>query len=136
MKKQLNRYVASYEPLQLYAQSLKELNLERPHVLSADKEELLAQLSEVSSASGQTFSTLNNADLEFPKVKNDDGEEVQLTHGNYIMFLESDNREVREAAFKAVYKTYGQFRNTFASTLAGNVKSHNAKAKIRDYEFG
>ena len=130
----LNRYVASYEPLQLYTQSLKELNLGRPHVLSADKEELLAQLSEVSSASGQTFSTLNNADLEFPKVKNDDGEEVQLTHGNYIMFLESDNREVREAAFKAVYKTYGQFRNTFASTLAGNVKSHNAKAKIRDYE--
>lgn len=130
----LNQCVTSYEPLQLYAQSLKELNLGRPHVLSADKEELLAQLSEVSAASGQTFSVLNNADLEFPNVKNDEGEEVPLTQGSYITFLESDSREVREGAFKAMYKTYGQFRNTFASTLAGNVKSHNAKAKIRNYE--
>ncbi|MEG0473591.1 MAG: oligoendopeptidase F, partial [Solibacillus sp.] len=44
----LDSYVASYEPLGLYKQSLKELNLGRPHVLSAEKEELLAQLSEVS----------------------------------------------------------------------------------------
>lgn len=130
----LNSYVESYEPLQLYKQSLKETNLGRPHVLSADKEELLAQMSEVSSASGTTFSALNNADLQFPKIINEDGEEVQLTHGNYITFLESDNREVREAAFKAVYKTYGQFKNTFASTLAGNVKAQNAQAKIRNYK--
>lgn len=129
----LNAYVESYEPLHLYKQSLKEINLGRPHVLSADKEELLAQMAEVSSASGSTFSALNNADLEFPKIKDENGEEVQLTHGNYIMFLENDNREVREAAFKAVYKTYGQFKNTFASTLAGNVKAHNASAKIRNY---
>src|SRR5690606_10725594 len=47
--------------------------------------------------------------------------------------LESDNREVREAAFKAVYKTYGQYKNTFATTLAGNVKAHNANAKVRNY---
>ena len=129
----LNSYVESYEPLNLYKQSLKEINLGRPHVLSADKEELLAQMSEVSSAPGTTFSALNNADLEFPKIKDENGEEVQLTHGNYITFLENDNREVREAAFKAVYKTYGQFKNTFASTLAGNVKAHNANAKIRNY---
>lgn len=130
----LNSYAASYEPLALYKQSLKEVNLGRPHILSADKEELLAQMAEVSGASGSTFSALNNADLEFPKIKGEDGEEIQLTHGNYIMQLESDNREVREAAFKAVYKTYGQFKNTFASTLAGNVKAHNASAKIRNYD--
>ena len=130
----LNDYVNGFEPLQLYAQSMKELNLGRPHILSAEKEELLAQLSEVSGASGQTFSALNNADLEFPNVKNDEGEEVPLTHGSYVTFLESDNREVREGAFKAMYQTYGQFKNTFASTLAGNVKSHNAQAKIRNFE--
>lgn len=130
----LNSYVDSYEPLSLYKQSLKELNLGRPHVLSAEKEELLAQMSEVTSTAGQTFSALNNADLEFPKIKGEDGEEVQITHGNYITMLESDNREVREAAFKAVYKTYGQYKNTFATTLAGNVKAHNANAKIRNYD--
>ena len=130
----LNSYVASYEPLALYKQSLKEINIGRPHVLSAEKEEMLAQLSEVASASGSTFSALNNADLEFPKIKNENGEEVQLTHGNFILMMESDNREVREAAFKAVYATYGNFKNTFAATLSGNVKAHNADAKIRNYD--
>ncbi|WP_342472988.1 oligoendopeptidase F [Metasolibacillus sp. FSL H7-0170] len=127
-------YVAQYDELKLYEQSLKELNLGRPHILSAEKEELLAQLSEVSNASGETFGALNNADIEFPKVKNDDGEEVPLTHGSYISFLESDKREVREGAFKAMYSTYGKFRNTFASTLAGNVKAQNANAKVRNYQ--
>ncbi|MER2027794.1 MAG: oligoendopeptidase F [Solibacillus sp.] len=129
----LNNYLESYEPLSLYEQSLKELNLGRPHILSAEKEELLAQFSEVTSTAGKTFSALNNADLEFPKIIGEDGEEVQITHGNYITMLESDNREVREAAFKAVYKTYGQYKNTFATTLAGNVKAHNANAKVRNY---
>ncbi|MBD8031517.1 oligoendopeptidase F [Solibacillus merdavium] len=130
----LNSYVDSYEPLALYKQSLKEINLGRPHVLSAEKEELLAQMSEVASSASKTFSALNNADLEFPKIIGEDGEEVQITHGNYITMLESDNREVRESAFKAVYKTYGQYKNTFATTLAGNVKAHNANAKIRNYD--
>ncbi|PYF06525.1 oligoendopeptidase F [Ureibacillus chungkukjangi] len=129
----INSYINEYEPLTLYKQMLTELNLERPHVLTADKEELLAQFSEVTGASGNTFSALNNADLEFPTVKNDKGEDVQLTHGNYVTFLESDNREVRENAFKAMYKTYGQFKNTFATTLAGNVKAHNVSARIRNY---
>ncbi|MDI7742859.1 oligoendopeptidase F [Lysinibacillus fusiformis] len=130
----IKNYINEYEPLSLYNQMLTELNLERPHVLTADKEELLAQFSEVTGASGNTFSALNNADLEFPTVKNDEGEEVQLTHGNYVTFLESDNREVRESAFKAMYKTYGQFKNTFATTLAGNVKAHNVSARIRKYD--
>lgn len=130
----LNSYVENYEPLSLYEQSLKELNLGRPHILSAEKEELMAHFSEVTSTAGKTFSALNNADLEFPKIKGEDGEEVQITHGNYITMLESDNREVREAAFKAVYKTYGQYKNTFATTLAGNVKAHNANAKVRNYQ--
>ena len=127
-------YVNSYEPLKLYEQSIKELNLGRPHILTADQEAILAQLGEVVGASGNTFSALNNADLEFPKVKNDDGEEVPLTHGSYISFLESTNREVREGAFKAIYETYGKFKNTFATTISGNVKAHNANAKIRHYD--
>jgi oligoendopeptidase F len=130
----LTSYVESYEPLKLYAQQIKEMNLGRPHILTADQEQILAQLGEVVGASGNTFGALNNADLEFPTIKNDEGEDVQITHGSYITFLESTNRQVREDAFKAVYATYGKFKNTFATTLSGNVKSHNANAKIRKYE--
>ncbi|MGK7378611.1 oligoendopeptidase F [Planococcus sp. 1R117A] len=130
----LNSYIEEHEGLQLYKHALEELNSVRPHVLPTEQEALLAQLSEVVSSSSDTFGMLNNADLEFPEIKNEDGEMVQITHGNYSRFLESTDRRVREDAFKAVYATYGKFRNTFASTLSGNIKRDNVNARIRKYE--
>ncbi|KAA0966404.1 oligoendopeptidase F [Sporosarcina sp. ANT_H38] len=129
----IQSYLTTYEPLRLYEQLFKELNLERPHVLSAKNEELLAQLSEVTNASAQTFFTLDNADLQFPNVKNDKGEGVPLAHASYMSFLESENRDVREGAFKAFYETYGKYIHTFSSTLAGHVKAQNANAEIRKF---
>ncbi|WP_075617318.1 oligoendopeptidase F [Paenisporosarcina indica] len=130
---QLTSFVADHEGLQLYKQVLKEINEMRPHVLPAEQEALLAQVSEVANASSQTFSMLNNADLEFPSIVDENGDEVELTHGRYSRFLESEDRRVREDAFRAMYGTYGKFRNTFASTLAGNVKRDNVNARIRNY---
>jgi len=129
----LNNLVENNESLLLYKQEIEEINSERPHVLPAEQEELLAQLSEVTGSASETFSMLNNADLKFPKVKNEDGEEVELSHGRYIGFLESNDAKVREEAFKAMYSTYGKFQNTFASTLSGNIKSDNVSARIRNY---
>lgn len=129
----LNESVEAHDGLRLYKKELEEINKQRPHVLPAEQEALLAQLSEVTGSSSETFSMLNNADLTFPKVKNEDGEEVELSHGRYTGFLESNDPRVRKDAFKAMYKTYGQFQNTFASTLTGNIKSDNVNAKIRNY---
>lgn len=120
--------------LKLYEHALEEINLQRPHVLSAEQEALLAEASEVMNSPSNTFGMLNNADLEFPSIKDENGEEVEITHGRYIRFLESSDRRVREDAFKAVYKTYGSFRNTFASTLSGNIKKDNFNARVRKYD--
>jgi oligoendopeptidase F len=120
--------------LKLYEQAIAEINLQRPHVLSAEQEALLAEAGEVMDASSNTFGMLNNADLEFPSIKDEQGKEVEITHGRYIRFLESEDERVRRDAFKAVYKTYGNFKNTFSSTLSGNVKKDNFNAKIRNYE--
>lgn len=129
----INQFLEEKKELQLYKHALEEINLQRPHVLSADQEALLAQASEALGASSNTFGMLNNADLEFPSIKDENGEEIEVTHGRYIRFLESDDSRVRHDAFKAVYNTYGKFRNTFASTLSGNVKKDNFYAKIRNY---
>ncbi len=133
-EEKINQFLEEKQDLQLYKQSFAELNLQRPHVLSAEQEALLAQASEALGASSNTFGMLNNADLEFPSIKDENGAEVEITHGRYIRFLESDDQRVRHDAFKAVYDTYGKFRNTFASTLSGNVKKNNFYAKIRNYE--
>ncbi|SFA78498.1 MULTISPECIES: oligoendopeptidase F [unclassified Bacillus (in: firmicutes)] len=126
-------FLAENKDLQLYKKALEEIGLQRPHILSAEQEALLAEASEVFNSSSNTFGMLNNADLEFPSIKDEEGNEVEITHGRYIRFLESDDQRVRHDAFKAVYKTYGKFRNTFASTLSGNVKKDNFKARVRKY---
>ncbi|MDM5206993.1 oligoendopeptidase F [Cytobacillus kochii] len=130
----LAQYIAEKDELKIYEHALEEINLQRPHVLTAEKEALLAQASEVMDASSNTFGMLNNADLTFPSIKNEEGEEVEVTHGRFINFLESDDQRVRRDAFRAMYTTYGQFRNTFASTLSGNVKRNNFNAKVRNYQ--
>ncbi len=130
----LEKFLEENEGLQLYKHALEEINQQRPHVLTADKEALLAEVSEVTSSSSNTFGMLNNADLKFPTIKDEKGNEVEITHGRYIQFLESEDRNVRQAAFEAVYKTYGAYKNTFASTLSGTVKKDNFYAKVRNYE--
>lgn len=119
--------------LELYRHFVEQIISERAHVLPAEQEALLAGASEIFGSSADTFSVMNNADLKFPVVKNEAGEDVQLTHGVYGQLLESTDRNVREQAFKALYSVYHQFRNTFASTLSTHIKSHNYKAKIRGY---
>ena len=117
-----------------YGKTLDEINRQRPHVLSEKEEVLLAEMSEATQSASQTFSMLNNADLKFPTIKDAKGNEVELTHGRYHSFMESTNRSVREAAFKAMHQTYGDFKNTFASTLSGNVKTDNVSAKVRNFK--
>ncbi|MED5051880.1 oligoendopeptidase F [Anoxybacillus rupiensis] len=127
-------FLKEKEELKLYEHALDEINRQRPHVLSAKEEALLAQAAEVMASSSNTFGMLNNADLKFPAIIDENGEEVEVTHGRYIRFLESEDRRVRRDAFKAVYKTYGKYKNTFASTLSGAVKKDNFFARVRQYQ--
>ncbi|MFD0958565.1 oligoendopeptidase F [Paenibacillus chungangensis] len=122
------------EQLAKYRHTLEEMRRQKAHVLSKSEEALLAQVGNVSSAPGNIFGMLNNADMKFPKVKNENGEEVELTHGRYIQFLESKNREVRKEAFHTMYDTYGKLKNTLAATLNANVTKNIFYAKARKYD--
>ncbi|CAM4059667.1 oligoendopeptidase F [Paenibacillus alkaliterrae] len=117
-----------------FRHTLEEMRRQKAHILSKNEEALLAQVGNVSSAPGTIFGMLNNADLKFPKVKNEDGEEVELTHGRYIQFLESKNQDVRREAFQAMYDTYGKLKNTLASTLNANVTKNIFYSKARKYD--
>lgn len=120
--------------LRLYEHLLDELSISRPYILSEKEEALLASAGEVLGSSSDTFSTLNNADIKFPTIKNEDGESVEITHGRYGKLLESKDRSVREAAFKGVYQVYEGLKNTLASTLSGQVKKSNFYARVRGYK--
>ncbi|MCM3761902.1 oligoendopeptidase F [Alkalihalobacillus oceani] len=130
----INQFISDHEGLQLYKQMFAELNEERPHVLSESEEAILAQAAEVTNNPSNVFGMLNNADMKFPTIKDEDGEEVEVTHGRYVRFLESSDRRVREDAFKAVYGTYDKYKNTFAATLSGQVKRDLFYANVRKYD--
>jgi oligoendopeptidase F len=119
--------------LEKYKRTLEEMLRQKPHILSKNEEALLAQVGNVSQAPGTIFGMMNNADMRFPKVKNEQGEEIELTHGRYIQFLESRKQEVRRDAFKAMYDTYGKWKNTLGSTLNANVSKNLFYAKARKY---
>ncbi|WP_181956670.1 oligoendopeptidase F [Paenibacillus piri] len=129
---QLNKLVGDPE-LTFYKRTLEEMIREKQHILSKQEEALLAQVGNLSQAPGTIFSMLNNADLKFPKVKDEQGEEVELTHGRYIQFLESRNRDVRKNAFQAMYDTYAKNKNTIGATLAANITKNIFYAKVRKY---
>ncbi|GAB1155732.1 oligoendopeptidase F [Paenibacillus sp. PvP094] len=129
---QLDAFIAD-EKLSAFKFTLEEMKREKAHVLSKTEEALLAQVGNLSQAPQTIFSMLNNADLKFPKIKDEHGNEVELTHGSYIQFLENPNREVRERAFKAVYETYAKQKNTIAAALNANVTKNMFYANVRKY---
>lgn len=119
--------------LQLYRFALEEITREKPHVLSPDQEQLLASFGEVLNAPSDIFEMYNNADMVFPSIRDEDGDEVEITHGRYIQLLESKNRDVRKNAFEAVYATYEKHRNTVAAMFSANVKRGAVSARVRHF---
>ncbi|WP_343363719.1 oligoendopeptidase F [Listeria seeligeri] len=130
----LKQFLEENQDLQLYSHLLEELNLSRPYILSEKEEALLANAGEVLGSSSNTFNTLNNADMKFPTIKNEDGEEIEITHGRYGKLLESNLLRVRREAFLGVYSVYEGLKNTLASTLNGQVKKSNFYASTRGYK--
>lgn len=131
-EEQLDSYISDPQ-LADYKFTLQEIKREKAHILSKTEEALLAQVGNLSQAPQQIFGMINNADMKFPKIKDEHGKEVELTHGSYIQFLENPNREVRERAFKAVYETYGKQKNTIAATLSANINKNMFYSRVRKY---
>lgn len=131
---QYQNFLAEESKLQPYKHFFDKLLQNKDHVLSQREEELLAGAGEIFGAASETFAILDNADIVFPFVKDEDGNEVQLSHGVYMRLVESKNREVRRGAYEALYATYEQYQHTYAKTLQTNVKVQNYRAKVRNYK--
>ncbi|WP_251545827.1 oligoendopeptidase F [Limosilactobacillus caecicola] len=130
----LDQWLQTIPDLREFRFMLHQIRLQKGHVLTTSEEGLLSQLSRSLDSADTIYNTLNDADLHFGKVKNDQGELVELTHGNRSQFTESTNRDVRKAAFLAYQKPYHELRNTFASTLNSFIDSRNSIAELRHYK--
>ncbi|REJ37760.1 MAG: oligoendopeptidase F [Bacillota bacterium] len=126
-------YLAEEPRLAVYGHYLDDLMRMRPHVLSTEMEDLLAQAGDVSEVPHRVFSMLNDADLTFPTIKDEDGREIEVSKGRYHILLQRRDRRVPCDAYEAVTSPYEKVPSTFPPALAGTVKVNLFHARARKY---
>ena len=122
----------SDERLKGYERVFENIFRYKKYTLSDKEEELLSKIGKMLGNNYDTYEMIKDADISFDSIIVD-GKEQELNNSNYTLYIEDKNRDVRKSAFKSLYKTYKQFKESFASTLYGNVKEDVVSAKIRGY---
>lgn len=125
--------ISKLPELKIYEFYLKDILIQKPHILSAEGEKLLAAVGDCLNAPQNIFGMLTNADMIFPNIKDEKGNDVELTEGNYSSFIKSRDRRVRKDAFETLFSTYKGFKNTLTASLTGSIKNFIFNAKTRNY---
>jgi oligoendopeptidase F len=133
-EEKLAQYKKENQELEFFNHFFDNILRQKEHYLSAKEEKILALAGEVTQSSENIFSMLNNADLQFPLIKDENGEELRLTHGRYIDLLKNEDRRVREDAFEGMHGEYQKLENTFAAVLDSSVKGDIFYARARKYD--
>lgn len=127
-------YIDAAPGLEIYRFAICDTMRQKAHTLTQAEENILAQMSEITGATNDIFTMLNNADIKFGTIIDEDGDETEVTHGNFIKFMESHDRDVRKNAYNAVYDAYKELINTIAAAYNYNTKTDVVSARIRKYE--
>lgn len=133
-EKLIDKYIEETPGLDVYEFLLKDAFRGKEHVLSHKEEAIMAQMSEVTGATNDIFTMLNNADITFADVTDEKGEKSPLTHGSYIKYMESRDRKVREEAYNSMYDAYKEHINTISTTYSYNTRTDAVVSRIRGYE--
>ena len=130
----IEKYLSEDKRLDRYKRDILDILKEKEHILSKEEENLLANYSELFSAPENTFDILTNAEFKFGNLKDENGEEVELTESNYTLYLKSQNERVRKEAFELMYRQYSKFINTITELYLADVKATSVSAKLRNYK--
>lgn len=128
----MKKFLAAKE-LAPHRLTLERILRYKPHTLTKGEEKLLAMQAEMAETANHVFRQLADADLKFGLVKNEKGEQVELSNATFSLFLHSPKRTVRKAAFHQYYSQYKGHENTLAAALAGSIERDVYYAKARGY---
>ncbi|MDD5263056.1 MAG: oligoendopeptidase F [Methylacidiphilales bacterium] len=112
---------------------LTRLRRFKPHILSEKEERLMAMASMPLGGFHETFSQLTNVDMSFGMIRNEQGQEMELSHGAFSSFLVKRDPVLRKTAFQQYYREFGDHKFTLAATLAHSIKSDVFNARARNY---
>ncbi len=123
-----------FEKTDEYDFYVKELIRSRKHVRSEEVEELLAQSAVMARGAESIFTMLNDADLKYPAIKDEDGNDVTLTKQRFAKFMESSDRRVRKDAHEAFYSVYKDHLNTTGASLSSSVNRDVFYSRARRFD--
>ncbi len=92
----------SNNELKVYEHFIKNLIREKSHTLSKEQEKILALAGEIASTPYNVFSIFNNADIQFPKIQDENGNQLEISHARYYAAMYSNDREYRKRFFKLI----------------------------------
>ncbi len=130
----LESYLDDEPALETYEHYLDDVLRMKAHTRSAEVEELLADLSEVTGASGEVYNMLANADMTFPSVEDPDGDDVEITLNNFTTLQRRADREFRREVYEAFYDEWETVRNSVATAYRKSVKADEKLASARRYD--
>ena len=130
----LERFYAQEPELERFRRYLNDQRRLKAHVLSPAEEKLLAAAGNVTRLPGDAFGMLENADMTFPDAVDSEGKSHKLTGGTFVPLQMSPDRELRKDAYEKLYTRLGEFKNTSASLLYGQVKQLKFYADARHYD--
>ena len=128
------KYIDDNSKLERFRLSLKRAFKYKKYTLSEKEESILSNTHEIMRTAEDAYSNINNVDIRFDNIKDEDNKSVELTQSNYSIFLTSKNRNVRKNAFNKMYKYYKEHINTISSLYIGNVKNNSFISKVRGYD--
>jgi len=120
--------------MKTYRHMLEDVMRGRRYMLSAEQEKILAMLSDVTGNCSNIFEMLESVDMTFPTIKDEEGNEVALTHGNFGVYRESSDERVRRESFEKYFGEFKRYINTFAAMYAGSVKTDTYLSNVRGYK--
>jgi len=132
-EEEIQAFINSTSGLELYNHYLNDLMREKPHVLSAEIEKILADADEIGNASSNIYDMLKDTDLKFGTIVDENGDTVTVTQGRFISLLQSKDRRVRKETFELYYDVYLGLKNTLASLMSSNVKKDVFFSKTRNF---
>jgi oligoendopeptidase F len=130
----VHAWLESNKDLTTYRHYLDDLERQRAHVLSPREEELLAMAGDIASGPHNIYSRFTNTNLDFPTIKDEKGQDVKLSVGQYSAMIYSKDRRVRRDAWIGLHETYGAKTNTLSALLSTHVKQHMFYAKARGFK--
>ena len=127
------RYLAD-DSLSEYRFYLKKILRYKPHTRSESEEQILAMSREIAGAPSQVFGQLDNVDLKFGTVADESGDQIELSHGNFMTFLINPDHDVRKKVFFQYYQAYRDHQHTLAATLAHSIKKDLFYSRARNFD--